>query len=241
MDPFTLAVAVIKSVLIVFTLLTGFAYATWFERKVIARMQARLGPNRAGPFGLLLPAADGLKLLFKENVRPKTSDAFTYFLAPVMSIVVAVAAFAVIPVSDPITLTFGGETRTIPTHLADFNIALLYVLGVTSLGVYGIVLAGWSSDNKYSLVGGLRSAAQMVIYELALGASLIGLVLRVAGGGGCSGWCWSQARSGWSRSAACSRTCGSSCYSRLGSSCTWSPPSPRPIGRRSTCPRRSRS
>jgi NADH-quinone oxidoreductase subunit H len=177
MDAFALTVAAIKAVLVLAVLLTGFAYATYFERRVIARMQSRVGPNVAGPFGLLQPAADGLKLLFKENFRPATAEPLTYYLAPIMSLTVAVAAFAVIPVSDPITLTIGGESRTIATQLADFNIALLYALGITSLGVYGIVLAGWSSDNKYSLLGGLRSAAQMVSYELAMGASLVGLVL----------------------------------------------------------------
>jgi NADH-quinone oxidoreductase subunit H len=174
---FDLGVAVAKSLLILFVLLTGFAYATLFERRVIARMQARIGPNRAGPGGFFQPLADGLKLLFKENTLPRTADRLTYFAAPVISIVVAVMTFAVIPVADPVTFTFAGQTHTVEMALADVNIALLYTMGVTSLGVYGVVLAGWSSDNKYSLLGGLRSAAQMVSYELALGASIVGVVL----------------------------------------------------------------
>jgi NADH-quinone oxidoreductase subunit H len=126
---------------------------------------------------LLQPLADGIKLLFKENTMPRTADRLTFLLAPLVSIVVAVMTFAVIPVADPITVTIGGQERVIKMALADVNIALLYTMGVTSLGVYGVVLAGWSSDNKYSLLGGLRSAAQMVSYELALGASVLGVVL----------------------------------------------------------------
>jgi NADH-quinone oxidoreductase subunit H len=173
----TVVLALVKSVVILFALLTGFAYATFFERRVVARMQSRLGPNRAGPAGLLQPLADGIKLLFKENTMPSTADRFTYFLAPALAIVVAVLTFAVIPISDPVTFHWAGQAYTTPLALADVNVALLFVMGVTSLGVYGVVLAGWSSDNKYSLLGGMRSAAQMVSYELALGASVVGVVL----------------------------------------------------------------
>lgn len=167
---------VIKGVVILIGLLTGFAYMTWIERRFVARIQVRVGPNRAGPFGLLQPVADGIKLLFKEEVIPDTLDKAIYNLAPALSMIVAVIAFAVIPVGDTITL-FG---RTIPLHLADVNIAILYVLGVSSLAVYGVVLGGWASNSKYALLGGLRASAQMISYELALGVSLVG-VLMLAG------------------------------------------------------------
>ncbi|MBS1253897.1 MAG: NADH-quinone oxidoreductase subunit H [Anaerolineales bacterium] len=167
---------VIKGVVILIGLLTGFAYMTWIERRFVARIQVRLGPNRAGPFGLLQPVADGIKLLFKEEVIPEEIDKPVYNLAPALSMIVAVIAFAVIPVGDTITL-FG---RTIPLHLADVNIAILYVLGVSSLAVYGVVLGGWASNSKYALLGGLRASAQMISYELALGVSLVG-VLMLAG------------------------------------------------------------
>jgi NADH-quinone oxidoreductase subunit H len=163
----------IKSLIILVGLLTGFAYMTWFERRAISRIQSRIGPNRVGPFGLLQPVADGLKLIFKESITPAQADRVIYFLAPVMSVVPALIGFAVIPVGDRVRLL----GREIPLHLANVNVALPYLLAVSSLGVYGIVLAGWSSNNKWSLLGGLRSSAQMVSYELALGASLIGVVM----------------------------------------------------------------
>ncbi|MEO8083775.1 MAG: NADH-quinone oxidoreductase subunit NuoH [Ardenticatenales bacterium] len=179
MDGITLAIVAVKCVVIVAFLLTGFAYTTFLERKVIARMQMRLGPNRAGPAGLLQPLADGIKLIFKENITPAGVDRPVYFLAPIISMVVAIMAFAVMPIADPVQMMLGGQMREIRFQLADFNIALLYVLGVTSLAVYGLVLAGWASNNKFALIGGLRSAAQMVSYELAMGVSLVSVVLVV--------------------------------------------------------------
>ncbi len=158
-------------------LLTGFAYSTWLERKVIARMQARLGPNKAGPAGLLLPAADGIKLVFKENIIPAAVDKGIYFLAPLLSMTVAILAFAVIPLGDPVDVPW--REGLMRLGVADFNVALLYILGVASFAVYGIALAGWASNNKYALIGGLRSAAQMVSYELAMGLSLLGVVMIV--------------------------------------------------------------
>jgi NADH-quinone oxidoreductase subunit H len=163
---------IIKS-LFIFVLLTGFAYTTWLERKVVSKMQYRIGPNRAGPFGLLLPLADGIKLIFKEELTPAMSDKWVFRIAPIMSMVVALITFSVIPIGPTINL-FG---REIPLRLADVNVGLLYVLAISSLGVYGIVLGGWSSNNKYALLGGLRSSAQLISYELALGLSLMGVVM----------------------------------------------------------------
>ncbi len=168
-----LLIAIIKSVVIIALLLTGFAYMTYIERKVVAHMQSRVGPNRAGPLGLLQPVADGIKLLFKEDIVPARVDRLVYWLAPTLSVVPAIIVFAVIPIGAPVTL-FG---RTIPLQLADINVALLYVLAASSLAVYGVVLAGWSSNNKFSLLGGLRASAQLVSYELALGLSVIGVVM----------------------------------------------------------------
>ena len=177
MDPVTAGIQFVKAGVVIVLLLAGFAYTTLFERRVIARMQSRLGPNRAGPTGLLQPVADGVKLIFKENITPVGVDRPIYFLAPALSAIVAVVAFAVIPVGEPLTFTWGSVTRTVSMQVADVNVALLYVLGVSSLAVYGIVLAGWSSNNKYALLGGLRSSAQMISYELAMGLSLVGVVM----------------------------------------------------------------
>lgn len=171
-----LLVALVKSVVILGILLTGFAYATLLERKLVAGMQVRYGPNRVGPWGLLQPLADGIKLAFKEDTAPRGADRIVFSLAPLISTVMALCAFAVIPVGPTINV-FG---QPIGLQLADVNVAILYVLGVTSLGIYGIVLAGWASNNKYSLLGGVRSSAQMISYELALGLSLVG-VLMIAG------------------------------------------------------------
>jgi NADH-quinone oxidoreductase subunit H len=170
---FQILAAAIKSVVIIGFLLTGFAYMTLFERKVAGRIQVRYGPNRVGPFGLLQPLADGIKLFFKEDVRPTGADPLVYLAAPAISTLVALAAFAVIPVGPSISL-FG---RPVSLQLADVDIGILYVLAVGSLGVYGIALAGWSSNNKYSLLGGIRASAQMISYELSLGLSLMGVVM----------------------------------------------------------------
>jgi NADH-quinone oxidoreductase subunit H len=170
---FQILSAAIKSVVIIGFLLTGFAYMTLFERKVAGRIQVRYGPNRVGPFGLLQPLADGIKLFFKEDVRPLGADPIVYLAAPAISTLVALAAFAVIPVGPSINL-FGVP---IPLQLANVDIGILYVLAVGSLGVYGIALAGWSSNNKYSLLGGIRASAQMISYELSLGLSLMGVVM----------------------------------------------------------------
>jgi NADH-quinone oxidoreductase subunit H len=149
------------------------AYMTWFERRVISRLQVRIGPNRVGPTGLLQPVADALKLFFKEDVRPAMADRFLYPLAPGISLIAALAAFAVIPIGPPITIA----GRQIDLIIQDMPVALLYLIGASSLGVYGVVLGGWSSGSKYSLLGALRGGAQVVSYELVLGLALVGVVL----------------------------------------------------------------
>jgi NADH-quinone oxidoreductase subunit H len=153
-----------KICLVVGLLLLAVAYLTWLERKLIGDIQVRFGPSRVGPFGLLQPIADGIKLMFKEDVVPANADRLIFFLAPALSFVPALIVFAVIPFGPSFVIT-------------DVNVGLLYVFAVASLGVYGIVLAGWASNSKYSLLGGLRSSAQMVSFELGLGLSVLGVVM----------------------------------------------------------------
>jgi NADH-quinone oxidoreductase subunit H len=149
------------------------AYMTWFERRVISRLQVRIGPNRVGPNGLMQPIADALKLFFKEDIAPSMADRFLYPLAPGISLLAALAVFAVIPVGP--TVTIAGQT--IPLIIQDMPVAVLYLVGISSIGVYGVVLGGWSSGSKYSLLGALRGSAQVVSYELVLGLALVGVVL----------------------------------------------------------------
>ncbi len=163
----------IKAALSCFVLVTGFAYMTFAERKVAALLQTRLGPNRAGPWGFLQPAADGLKLIFKEEFIPDGADRLIFILAPIITVLPALVILGVVPWGPTVTL-WG---RKIFLGIADLNVGVLYILSVTSISVYGIVLAGWSSNNKYSMLGGLRSSAQMVSYELALGLSFVGPIL----------------------------------------------------------------
>jgi NADH-quinone oxidoreductase subunit H len=163
----------IKSLLIIFMMLTGFAYLTFYERKALARIQVRIGPNRAGPGGWLQPLADGLKLIFKEELIPALAYKPVFIAAPILTVIPALVILAVMPWGGTLTL-FG---REIPLYLADVNVGLLYVLAIASISVYGIVLAGWSSNNKYAMLGGLRSSAQMISYELALGLSLVGPIM----------------------------------------------------------------
>jgi len=164
---------IIKSVIILLGLTVGFAYVTYYERKALARIQVRIGPNRAGPWGLLQPIADAVKLIFKQELVPTKADKLLFVLAPVITVIPALIITAVIPWGRQITL-FG---RTINLYLADINVGTLYITAVASIAVYGIVLAGWSSNNKYALMGGLRSSAQMISYELALGLSFVGGIL----------------------------------------------------------------
>ena len=151
------------------------AYTVLAERRVLAFIQGRLGPNRVGPGGMLQPFADLLKFILKEDIVPDKSTRFVYFLAPVIITIAALMTIIVYPFGPEMNIPFLG--RTIELVIARFDVALLYVLGIASIGVYGIMLAGWSSNNKYSLMGGLRSSAQMISYELALGLSLIGAIL----------------------------------------------------------------
>ena len=157
----------IKALVVTLALLTGFAYLTWYERRALARIQVRIGPNRAGPFGLLQPIADAVKLIFKEELTPGKADKIVFFWAPVITLVPSIIIAAVIPWGTAF-VAFG---RTITLHVADLNVGVLYIMSIASIAVYGIVLAGWSSNNKYAMLGGLRSSAQMISYELALGLS----------------------------------------------------------------------
>ena len=166
--------SVIKSAIVLFVLLTAVAYTVWLERKVVGHMQNRWGPTRVGPFGLLQPAADGIKFLFKEDLTPPHVYKPLYIGAPLIAVIFALTSIAVIPFGNPVTI-FG---YTIPLQITtDVNTGLLLILGVTSMGVYGVALAGWSSNNKYSLLGGLRASAQMVSYEISLGLSLVGVLI----------------------------------------------------------------
>jgi len=164
---------VIKAVVILLFCVTGFAYLTFYERRALARMQVRIGPNRAGPSGWLQPVADGIKLIFKEEVIPARAYKVLFILAPMITVFPALVILAVIPWGTAITV-FG---RTIPLYLTDINVGVLYLVAIASISVYGIVLAGWSSNNKYAMMGGIRSSAQMISYELAMGLALIGPIL----------------------------------------------------------------
>jgi NADH-quinone oxidoreductase subunit H len=164
---------IIKSVFLLLFGAGGFAYLTLYERKALARIQVRIGPNKAGPFGILQPVADGIKLIFKEELIPAQADKLMFLLAPVVTVFPALVIWAVIPWGPEVQI-FG---RTIPLYLADVNVGALYLTAIASIAVYGIVLAGWSSNNKYALLGGLRSSAQMISYEIALGLSFLGPIL----------------------------------------------------------------
>jgi NADH-quinone oxidoreductase subunit H len=178
-----LLVSLIKVVLVVFILLTAVAYTVWLERKVVGRMQNRWGPTRVGPFGLLQPLADGLKFILKEDLLPPHVNKPLYIAAPIIAVAMALLSISLVPFGP--TLTLGHYTTPLQItgimnsagQAADINIGLLIILGVTSIGVYGIALAGWSSNSKYSLLGGLRASAQMVSYEVSLGLSLVGVLI----------------------------------------------------------------
>jgi len=168
--------AFIKIVIVIGALVTGAAVMVFLERKISAYIQNRIGPNRVGPKGWLQPIADVVKLVMKEDIVPKSANRFVHDLAPILSISIALSTFAVIPFGNTIEL-FGLQVKLM---IADVNVGMLYILALTSVGVYGITLAGWSSNSKYPLLGGLRSSAQLISYELSMGLSIIGVIM-VAG------------------------------------------------------------
>lgn len=174
-NPYIHTVLLLVAMTVAFlTIMLLCAFTVLAERRVLGFLQGRLGPNRVGPGGILQPFADFIKTMVKEDLVPDQSTKFVFLLAPMIAIVTAIMAIIVYPFGPTITLPYLG---TFPLVIARFDVALLYVLGVTSVGVYGIALAGWSSNNKYSLMGGLRASAQMISYELSLGMSLIGVVI----------------------------------------------------------------
>ncbi|HEX8493443.1 MAG TPA: NADH-quinone oxidoreductase subunit NuoH [Pyrinomonadaceae bacterium] len=174
-NPFIQVGLKLTGIMVAFTVVLGIvAYTVLAERRVLAFIQGRLGPNRVGYGGMLQPLADLLKFIFKEDIVPDKSTRFVYFLAPVIATTAALMTIIVYPFGPDVTLPVVGTIRLVVTQM---DIGLLYVLGITSVGVYGIALAGWSSNNKYSLMGGLRASAQLISYELSLGLSLIGVVL----------------------------------------------------------------
>ncbi|HCB01696.1 MAG TPA: NADH-quinone oxidoreductase subunit NuoH [Anaerolineae bacterium] len=164
---------VLKGLILCLILLGGFAYLTLYERRALARMQVRVGPNRAGPQGILQPIADAVKLIFKEEFTPAKVYKVVFILAPVLTVVPSLIIAAVIPLGTSFNL-FG---REITLYVADVNVGILYVMSIASIAVYGIVLAGWSSNNKYAMLGGIRSSAQMISYELALGFCFVFVIL----------------------------------------------------------------
>jgi NADH-quinone oxidoreductase subunit H len=171
----TIVTTIVKAVLVVVFLLTSVLFAIWFERKVVARMQVRPGPNWHGPKGLLQSLADAMKLLLKEDLSVTRADRVTYLLAPMISVFCALLVFAVIPFGPSVTIPFTDYST--PAQLTDFPVATLYVLACASIGVYGIVLGGWSSGSTYPLLGAVRSTAQVISYELAMGLSLVSVFI----------------------------------------------------------------
>jgi NADH-quinone oxidoreductase subunit H len=168
-----LVVSLVKIAVLLFIVMTALAYLTWFERKVVARMQSRWGPYYVGAHGLLQPLADGLKFLFKEDITPPASDIVTYILAPFLALVLALTALALIPFGPPSVTVLGQQVFSV----SNTSIGLIFLFAITSLGVYGVALAGWSSNSKYPLMGGLRSSAQMISYEVSLTLSVVGVLL----------------------------------------------------------------
>jgi NADH-quinone oxidoreductase subunit H len=169
----TLLLIIVKLILILGVVLTMSAYLVLAERKVLARIQLRLGPNRAGPGGLLQPLADVIKLITKEDTRPDQADKWVFLVAPGLAAITAVLAFAVVPFAPPVHLL----GREIPMVVCDLNVGVLYFLGLSSLAVYGVALGGWASNSKYALLGGIRGLAQLISYELSMGLSIVPTIL----------------------------------------------------------------
>jgi len=178
-----LVLAAVKIALVIGALLGLFSLMTWIERRALAFMQLRLGPNRTGPFGILQPIADGIKLFFKEEVMPAAANKWAFLAAPVLAVGTALLAVAVLPYGPPFTLPAWGllpewlRGRTLQIQIAAIDVGLLFIFAITALGVYGVVLAGWAANNKYGMLGALRSSAQMFSYELALGLSWVGVIM----------------------------------------------------------------
>jgi NADH-quinone oxidoreductase subunit H len=178
-----LLIAIVKIAVIFSVLQAVFSGMTYIERRVLAFMQFRLGPNRTGPWGLLQPVADGIKLFFKEELMPEGANRWAFFAAPILSIATAFTAIAVIPYGPPFHVPALGflpawlQGREISLQIADLDVGLLFIFAITALGIYGIVMAGWAANNKYTLLGGLRSSAQMFSYELSLGLSWVGIIM----------------------------------------------------------------
>jgi len=166
-------IMLLKIIVVFIAMLLGVAYLTWLERKVLGHMQLRYGPMRTGWHGLLQPIADGIKLLFKEDIVVDSANKVIYILAPFIVAVCAFASFAVVPFGNELTV-FG---HTVPLRVADVDIGILYIFALSSMSVYGITLAGWASNNKYALMGGLRSSAQMISYEISIGLSIVGVLM----------------------------------------------------------------
>jgi NADH-quinone oxidoreductase subunit H len=172
---FLLIEIIVKCVVVFACLMLSVAYMTLLERKLLGRIQVRYGPNRCGPYGLLQPFADGIKAFFKEDLVPGRSDKVLFVMAPMISIIAAIAIFAVIPFGNQFTVP--GTDWVVKLRLADVDIGVLFIFGFASIGEFGIILGGWSSGNKYGLFGSLRAAAQMISYEVALGLSIIGVII----------------------------------------------------------------
>ncbi|MFQ5671761.1 MAG: NADH-quinone oxidoreductase subunit NuoH [Nitrospinales bacterium] len=174
LTPYTgLIIGIVKAVIIAVLLLQTVPFLVWLERRLMGRFQVRLGPNRVGPFGLIQPFADSIKLLFKESIVTTSADKFLFHLAPAIVVFTSIVAFAVIPFGEPVQV-FG---QTIGLWVANVNVGILFVFAISGMGIYGIVLGGLASNNKYSLMGGLRSSAQMISYELALGLSALSVII----------------------------------------------------------------
>jgi len=171
-----LVVPLVKIIVILLVVILMAAYLSYFERKILAYMQIRIGPNRVGPRGWLQPIADALKLFVKEDIIPSRAEKLVYIVAPALITAPALVVFSVIPFGADTTL-FGLLKQPMPPYLTDINIGILFILGVSSVGVYGVILGGWSSNNKFSLMGGLRSAAQLVSYEVPMGFSVVAVLL----------------------------------------------------------------